>query len=98
MDEVVQQNASETADLASTAQALAHQAAELEALVGRFRLDGAGAGPIAPATRAKPALASRRAAVRRIAPAARPSESGEVELPVETVAVGRASAGGPQEW
>jgi ABC-type transporter Mla subunit MlaD len=49
MDHVVQQNASQTSELASTAQVLAHQAAELEALVGRFRLDGAGPVPATPA-------------------------------------------------
>jgi methyl-accepting chemotaxis protein-1 (serine sensor receptor) len=75
MDHVVQQSAGETADLASTAQALAHQAAELEALVGRFRLDERGSGPIASAParpdRTEPPPPARRPGVRamRRAPA-----------------------------
>jgi len=44
MDHVVQQNAAHTEELSSTARALATQASELQALVGRFRLEsGAGA-------------------------------------------------------
>ncbi len=39
MDQVVQANAAQTEELSSTAQSLAAQAAELQALVGRFKLD-----------------------------------------------------------
>jgi methyl-accepting chemotaxis protein len=40
MDQSVQSNASQTADLTSTARSLAAQAQQLQTLVGRFRLDG----------------------------------------------------------
>jgi methyl-accepting chemotaxis protein len=50
MDLVVQTNAAQTDGLASTAQALATQAAQLQALVGRFKLDA-----LRPATPAPPA-------------------------------------------
>jgi methyl-accepting chemotaxis protein len=45
MDQVVQANAAQTEELSSTAQTLATQARELQALVGRFRL--ADDGPVA---------------------------------------------------
>jgi methyl-accepting chemotaxis protein len=54
MDQVVQGNAAQTEELTSTAQALAAQAAELQTLVGRFRLDEDGAAD---------AVASRPASV-----------------------------------
>jgi ABC-type transporter Mla subunit MlaD len=38
MDQVVQSNAAQTEQLSSTAQALSEQAAQLQSLVGRFRL------------------------------------------------------------
>ena len=45
MDQVTQANAAQTEELTSTAQALAGQAGELQALVGRFKLgDGGHAG------------------------------------------------------
>ena len=50
MDQVTQSNAAQTEELSSTAQALAGQAAELQALVGRFKLgDGGRAGGTSPA-------------------------------------------------
>ena len=50
MDEVVQENVAQTETLASTAQALAARALELQTLVGRFKLDaGPGPAPDAPA-------------------------------------------------
>jgi methyl-accepting chemotaxis protein len=49
MDEVTQRNAGQTEELSSTAQTLSTQAQQLQALVGRFRLDGDEAS-IAPTT------------------------------------------------
>jgi methyl-accepting chemotaxis protein len=43
MDQVTQANAAQTEELSATAQALAGQARDLQALVARFRLDGNGA-------------------------------------------------------
>jgi methyl-accepting chemotaxis protein len=45
MDHVVQGNSAQTGELASTAQALAAQAAELQALVARFKLERGSAPP-----------------------------------------------------
>jgi methyl-accepting chemotaxis protein len=63
MDQITQANAAQTEDLSTTAQALAHQAEQLRALVDRFRLNQAPA-PAAPAMRAPvpPPPAVRRAA------------------------------------
>jgi methyl-accepting chemotaxis protein len=47
MDQVVQSNAAQTEELSATARLLADQAAELQALVGRFKL-GAAAEPRRP--------------------------------------------------
>jgi methyl-accepting chemotaxis protein len=59
MDQVVQANASQTEELSATAESLAGQAAQLQALVGRFRLAGAAAGHGgAPASAAVPAGAA----------------------------------------
>jgi methyl-accepting chemotaxis protein len=60
MDQVTQANAAQTEELSSTAQALATQARELQALVGRFKLDdgdapAAGSPPAATAAAAGPA-------------------------------------------
>ena len=72
MDQVTQSNAAQTEELSSTAQALAGQAGELQALVGRFKLgDGGGAGGTSslpasglgaprPAAAARPATPGRR--------------------------------------
>jgi methyl-accepting chemotaxis protein len=55
MDQVVQQAAAQTEELSSTAQALSSQAAQLQALVGRFRLTDtttlAGMAEVAPSER-----------------------------------------------
>jgi methyl-accepting chemotaxis protein len=63
MDQITQANAAQTEELSTTAQALAHQAEQLQALVDRFRLNQAPA-PAAPAMRAPvpPPPAVRRAA------------------------------------
>ena len=63
MDQITQANAAQTEELSTTAQALAHQAEQLQALVDRFRLNQAPA-PAAPAVRAlvPPPPAVRRAA------------------------------------
>ena len=63
MDQVVQHSAGRTAELASTAQTLADQAAELEALVGRFRLGGTGSEPDARRRREPRRAGSRRVPV-----------------------------------
>jgi methyl-accepting chemotaxis protein len=57
MDRVVQTNAAHTNELSSTAQSLAAQASQLQALVGRFRLD---TGLAAPTPVGPPAEASPR--------------------------------------
>jgi methyl-accepting chemotaxis protein len=54
MDQITQANAAQTEELSTTAQALADQAEQLQALVDRFRLNQAPApaAPAAPAVRA----------------------------------------------
>ena len=76
MDQVTQSNAAQTEELSSTAQALAGQAGELQALVGRFKLgDGgraggtssvpaSGLGAPRPAAAARPVTRGRRDAGR----------------------------------
>jgi methyl-accepting chemotaxis protein-1 (serine sensor receptor) len=65
MDEVTQANAAQTEELSSTAEALAGQAAELQALVGRFKLGdggpagGTGPGPAIEPGAPRPAVAAR---------------------------------------
>jgi methyl-accepting chemotaxis protein len=63
MDQITQANAAQTEEVSTTAQALAHQAEQLQALVDRFRLNQAPA-PAAPAVRAPvpPPPVVRRAA------------------------------------
>ena len=63
MDQITQANAAQTEEVSTTAQSLAHQAEQLQALVDRFRLNQAPA-PAAPAVRAPvpPAPTVRRAA------------------------------------
>jgi methyl-accepting chemotaxis protein len=99
MDNVVQQNASQTSDLASTAQGLAHLAAELETLVGHFRLSGVGPESV---STAEPALAAPRPVRRRSERAPRPAAppaAGEFELPGEPGGAARRASGvGVQEW
>lgn len=69
LDEVVQQNASASLDLATTATALARQSTALDHLVGFFQLDASYlTPPSAPATASPPRSAPRSAG----APAARP--------------------------
>jgi methyl-accepting chemotaxis protein len=104
MDHVVQQSAGQTSELATTAQVLAYQAAELEALVGRFRLDGAGRPPVArreplhPES-AEPAPAGPRAVIRRVGRGVRRESAGEIELAGATaVTTRRGSAEGDREW
>jgi methyl-accepting chemotaxis protein len=56
MDQVMQSNAAQTEELSSTAQALAAQGKQLQALVARFTLDdGSGAAPVSPAAAPRPA-------------------------------------------
>jgi methyl-accepting chemotaxis protein len=74
MDQVVQGNAAQTEELSSTAQALAAQAAELQALVGRFRLGDEDATSMprqAPATPPARSLAASARPARALT-AARP--------------------------
>ena len=72
LDQVTQSNAAQTEQLSSTAQALAGQAAELQAMVGRFKLgDGqaggtrpvpaSGRGASRPSAAARPVARGRRA-------------------------------------
>jgi methyl-accepting chemotaxis protein len=77
MDEVTQANAAETDRLSTTAQALADDAARLEALVARFALgDGIAAGARPPAPPVPPAPRARRAAMPRHALEAREVTAG----------------------
>jgi methyl-accepting chemotaxis protein len=72
MDLVVQANAAQTDALASTAQTLATQASQLQALVGRFELEGGrhAAGPVpAPPAPLPPPLAAPPKPPRRPPPA-----------------------------
>ncbi len=68
MDSAVQANAAHTDELSSTAQALAAQAEELHALVGRFKLEdvrnAAAPAPVAPSHRLIAAGATRSAGLR----------------------------------
>jgi methyl-accepting chemotaxis protein len=83
MDGVVQQNAAQTEELTSTAQALAQQAQDLQAQVAQFKLaEGAHAAPAAPAappggrTKASgqgPPVSSRPARAHRAAPGEAPA-------------------------
>ena len=54
MDQVTQSNAAQTEELSSTAQSLATQAVELQALVGRFKLDDGIRAAKAPAAKSAP--------------------------------------------
>jgi methyl-accepting chemotaxis protein len=85
MDQVVQANAAQTEELSSTAQTMAAQAQQLQALVGRFELGdeharavpgaqpaAAPAGGTAPAASPARVLTAARRAVARPAPRARP--------------------------
>ena len=70
MDHVVQSNAAQTEELSSTAQLLASQAADLQGLVGRFKLAGDSsrglpAAEPAPAPIAFPSAAGLKQPVRR---------------------------------
>jgi methyl-accepting chemotaxis protein len=71
MDRGIQETAAETEELGSTAHALAGHAADLQALVGRFRIAAATGGVAAPAPAAAPRAAPRPAppGERRRAPA-----------------------------
>jgi methyl-accepting chemotaxis protein len=75
MDQVTQDTAAQTETLSSTAQTLAGQAHELQALVGRFKVNASSVTPVAVTAPAPPAPAPRqpRAVVRppraRIEPA-----------------------------
>jgi methyl-accepting chemotaxis protein len=65
MDGVVQENAAQTEELTSTAQALAHQAQQLQALVGSFRLaEGPPAAVAVVPGPAQPARPAARAVAR----------------------------------
>jgi methyl-accepting chemotaxis protein len=65
MDQIVQQNASQTEELSSTAQTLATQAHQLQGLVSRFKLMNEQGAPTVPA----PALSVAGRIVRPVAPA-----------------------------
>jgi methyl-accepting chemotaxis protein len=76
MDEVVQSNASQTEELSATAESLAGQAAQLQALVGRFKLE-AGDG-----TASRSVVAAARAAAPVSRTAAPPDRKTAGEAPV----------------
>jgi methyl-accepting chemotaxis protein len=61
MDQVVQSNAAQTEELSSTAQSLTNQAQQLQALVGKFKLDHHGSASTAPVTAAFVAAGKRPA-------------------------------------
>lgn len=64
MDQVTQQNAAQTEELSSTAELLADQARQLQALVGRFRLrQDTRPVPIAPAARVPVTIATNSASM-----------------------------------
>ena len=75
MDQITQANAAQTEELSTTAQALAHQAEQLRALVDRFRLNQAPA-PAAPAVRAPVPLPAVRRAPRPLEHVAVPAAVG----------------------
>jgi methyl-accepting chemotaxis protein len=90
MDQVTQANAAQTEELSSTAQALAAQAGQLQALVGRFRLDtgapGAREASTIPPPRAGAPAASRaprqpRPAAPELAAAVPAATHGSVRAP-----------------
>ena len=65
MDQVTQSNAAQTEELSSTAQSLAAQAQQLQALVARFKLGDEGRAVVAPVARSAPAAPR---AVRAVKP------------------------------
>ena len=80
MDQVTQSNAAQTEELSSTAQSLAAQADELQALVRRFKLGHHAAGPRVTASAAATPKAAMRAAARPAAKSApRPATSRKAE-------------------
>jgi methyl-accepting chemotaxis protein len=69
MDQVVHSNAAQTEELSSTAQSLSTEAAQLQALVGRFKLDTAPPPVVVvsrvPAAAARPAIVSAERGLAR---------------------------------
>jgi methyl-accepting chemotaxis protein len=57
MDQIVQANSAQTEELSSTAQSMATQAQQLQALVGRFKLDTGVAAAVSPLRPAAPSSA-----------------------------------------
>ena len=88
MDQVTQANASQTEELSSTAEGLASQAEQLQALVARFKLDDSTHRPVAKASTAPTPSTAKRAGAKK---AARPApqkvqphrEAADVETVVE---------------
>ena len=87
MDKQVQSNAGQTRELSETAQALAEQAERLSELVGRFKLEAAGAGPAPVLTGAV-----ARAAVRPVV-AAHPARAASPRLEPSPMLVAHAGNG-----
>jgi methyl-accepting chemotaxis protein len=89
MDQVTQANAAQTEELSSTAQSLAAQAEQLQALVGRFKLaDGHRAVTQAPMVEA---AAPKRAA--KSVPKALPAKGGSKKVAEPVLAGARAGNG-----
>jgi methyl-accepting chemotaxis protein len=89
MDQVTQSNASQTEELNATAEGLASQAQQLQALVGRFKLNAAAAGAATPVVRVAEKSATPKLAKRRIgAPVAKAAAAG----------AGATPAAAPDEW
>lgn len=76
MDQVTQANASQTEELASTAEALSSQAEQLQALVGRFKLDSDDGFSSAQAAPRVAAAAPRPRRAVRVKPVAAPAAHG----------------------
>jgi methyl-accepting chemotaxis protein len=87
MDSVTQSNAGQTEELSGTAQALSAQAVQLQALVGRFKLDDgvtaapAVTAPAAPRSAPAPRPAGRKPAARKARPAPVTTHAGNGSVP-----------------
>jgi len=87
MEQVVQRNASQTEEINATSESLAAQAGQLQALVGRFKLDRAEASEPLPAPEAEPATAPDpaprpQAVLPPVQPAARIGSSARIRASV----------------
>ena len=98
MDQVTQNNSSQTEELSATAQNLAGHSEELQALVSRFRLSREGIQPVhapAGAPGGRPALPKRPPAVKATKPLARQAAAGAGGSEAKAKSEGEAS--GEQE-